>query len=585
MIVDLPSTTTTEVSKRLVRLRNNVGAMAMTRVLTLLIVVGEDDADAAVQTANDATRQHPARIVVLVRGNRRGRDRLDAQIRVGGDAGASEVVVLRLYGELADHGESVVTPLLLPDSPIVAWWPTDAPADVAGSPIGAMAHRRITDAASATRQSTELRRRAEHYAPGDTDLTWTRITRWRGLLAAALDQPPYEQVERVTVTAEADHAGADLLAGWLAESLRVPVVRARSAAGTGLAAVRMQRASGPVDLVQGDDALATLLAPDQPPRLVPLADPGLPSCLADELRRLDADEIYAAALREGRDRVTRRTADAALPEQATRPSRRRSRSTMSQSRDPFRRVFDTPAEVADAVAAAVDTAMTEAVAGHGIAHLSLTGGSMGNATVAALAARDLDPAVWRHVHLWWGDERFVPAGDPDRNDQQAQDEGLDRLPVPAAQVHRVPAGADEADLDAAATAYALEMARWATPPADDRDPEDPPLPVPAFDVMLLGMGPDAHCASLFPGRDELRITDAATVPVRSSPKPPPLRVSMTVPALCASRRVWFVVTGTDKAGAVAAAKGRHDDPQLPVTWVRGQLETIWWLDTAAAGDG
>ena len=130
MIVDLPSTTTAAVSKKLVRLRNDVGAMALGRVLTLLIIADESDADEAIEAANDASRQHPCRIIVVVTGNKRGASRLDAQIRVGGDAGASEVVVLRLYGALADHGDSVITPLLLPDSPVVAWWPRGAPGDV-----------------------------------------------------------------------------------------------------------------------------------------------------------------------------------------------------------------------------------------------------------------------------------------------------------------------------------------------------------------------------------------------------------------------------------------------------------------------
>ena len=194
MIVDLPSTTTAAVSKKLVRLRNDVGAMALGRVLTLLIIADESDADEAIEAANDASRQHPCRIIAIVTGNKRGASRLDAQIRVGGDAGASEVVVLRLYGALADHGDSVVIPLLLPDSPVVAWWPRGAPGDVSADPIGAMAQRRITDAAEARNPHKEMQRRAATYQPGDTDLAWTRVTLWRGLLAAALDQPPYEPV-------------------------------------------------------------------------------------------------------------------------------------------------------------------------------------------------------------------------------------------------------------------------------------------------------------------------------------------------------------------------------------------------------
>ena len=136
MIVDLPNTTTAAVSARLVRLRADTGSMALSRVLTLLVVVDEDNADAAIETANDASRQHPCRIIVVVAGNKRGASRLDGQIRVGGDAGASEVVVLRLYGRLAGHGRAVVTPLLLADSPIVAWWPATAPTSRRRTPSG-----------------------------------------------------------------------------------------------------------------------------------------------------------------------------------------------------------------------------------------------------------------------------------------------------------------------------------------------------------------------------------------------------------------------------------------------------------------
>ena len=220
MIVDLPSTTTAAVSKKLVQLRQDTGAMALSRVLTLVIVVGEQDAEEAIDAANDASHQHPCRIIAVVPSTKRGRSRLDGQIRVGGDAGASEVVVLRLFGALTEHGRSVVTPLLLPDSPVVVWWPTEAPSNVSKDPIGTMAQRRITDAAQARQPKVALRNRAKTYADGDTDLAWTRITLWRGLLAAALDQAPYEPVTEATVTGGSDSPSTDLLAAWLAEALR-----------------------------------------------------------------------------------------------------------------------------------------------------------------------------------------------------------------------------------------------------------------------------------------------------------------------------------------------------------------------------
>src|SRR5690606_15686451 len=152
---------------------------------------------------------------------------------------------------------------------------------------------------------------AKHYAPGDTDLSWTRITRWRGLLAAALDEPPHEPVTSAVVVAEPDEASADLIAGWLAQALEVPVSRVNSAPGTGIVSVRLERADGPIDLVRADEGLSTLAQPGRPTREVALSTPSAAECLAAELRRLDADEVYAASLPEGLPEVTRRTVGAA----------------------------------------------------------------------------------------------------------------------------------------------------------------------------------------------------------------------------------------------------------------------------------
>ena len=303
MIVDLPGTTTVAVSRKMVKLRNDVGAMTLGRVLTLVIVVDEAEADEAIDSANDASRQHPCRIIVVIGGSLRGTSRLDAQIRVGGDAGASEVIVLRLSGALAGHGESVVVPLLLPDSPVVAWWPKNAPPDVSESAIGRMAQRRITDAAEAANPRTEMKRRADSYRPGDTDLAWTRITLWRGLLAAALDQPPYEPVVAASVTGASDSPSADLLAGWLALTLKCPVTRARTRAGMGVVSVRLERRSGNIELERPDGAVTTLARPGQPLRRISLARRQVSECLAEELRRLDPDEIYARTLTKGLAKV------------------------------------------------------------------------------------------------------------------------------------------------------------------------------------------------------------------------------------------------------------------------------------------
>jgi glucose-6-phosphate dehydrogenase assembly protein OpcA len=290
--------------------------MALSRVLTLLVLVDEADADEAIDVANTASRQHPCRIIVVVAGNRRGAARLDGQIRIGGDAGASEVVVLRLYGPLAAHGRAVVTPLLLADSPIVAWWPTTAPKKPAADPIGAMAQRRVTDAAQSTQAPrTVLKRLAAGYSDGDSDLAWSRITLWRGQLAAALDQPPYEPVVRATVVAATDSPSGDLLAGWLAVRLRCPVSVARARNRSGVISVRLERASGTVDLVRPVDGnTATLSQPGQPVRTLALPHRGDAECLADELRRLDPDEVYKDALVSGLAKLTvsRQTATEAI---------------------------------------------------------------------------------------------------------------------------------------------------------------------------------------------------------------------------------------------------------------------------------
>jgi glucose-6-phosphate dehydrogenase assembly protein OpcA len=299
VIIDLPGTTTAAINKYLVKLRRDVGAMTLGRVLTLVIVVNETEADDAIEAANDASRQHPCRIIAVISGTKTGRSRLDAQIRVGGDAGAGEVVVLRCSGALADHGDSVLVPLLLPDSPVVAWWPSHAPLNVSESAIGQMAGRRVTDAAKAADPWAEMQRRGDTYQPGDTDLAWTRITLWRGLLAAALDQPPYEPVLEAAVSGASDSPSTDLMAGWLAQALQCPVTRTRTRAGTGLKSVRFSRAGGSIDLLRCDGAVATLSPPGQPVRRISLIRRTTADCLADELRWLDADETYAETLTKG----------------------------------------------------------------------------------------------------------------------------------------------------------------------------------------------------------------------------------------------------------------------------------------------
>ncbi|MCX2922691.1 glucose-6-phosphate dehydrogenase assembly protein OpcA [Streptomyces sp. NEAU-W12] len=316
----LTDTTASKINKSLVQARRAIGTPAVGMVLTLVIVTDEENAYDALRSAGDASREHPSRtLVVIKRVSRphRGRtqSRLDAEVLVGADAGAGETVVLRLYGEVADHAQSVVLPLLLPDAPVVVWWPVDAPLDPAGDPLGALGQRRVTDTYACEQPVRELAARADSYTPGDTDLSWTRITPWRSMLAAALDQVTCE-VQGVEVEGEESNPSCELLAMWLADRLDVPVKRSLSA-GPGLTAVRLTTDCGPIVLDRADGSLATLSIQGQPGRAVALKRRATSELIAEELRRLDPDDTYASALRYGVERLRspahRPSADPTVP--------------------------------------------------------------------------------------------------------------------------------------------------------------------------------------------------------------------------------------------------------------------------------
>ncbi|HJQ46345.1 MAG TPA: glucose-6-phosphate dehydrogenase assembly protein OpcA [Amycolatopsis sp.] len=328
MIIDLPSTTTSQVNRKLVELRERGGAVALGRVLTLVIV--DDDGEhleAHIDAANEASREHPCRVIVIARGSRTAAARIDGQIRIGGDAGASEVVILRLYGPLAAQGQSAVVPLLLPDAPIVTWWPSSGPKVPAQDPIGELAQRRITDSAAERNPIRALAARRKSYVEGDTDLAWTRLTNWRAQLVAALDLPPYEKITAATVTGEADSPSTELLAGWLAEYLRVPVKRIKSASAQGILSVTMERRSGVVELHRPDAKVGTLSQPGQPTRRIALHRRSTKDCLIEELRRLDPDEIYEAAL-HGLDKLN---AGSAKPVSKARPKTAKKSTTKASA--------------------------------------------------------------------------------------------------------------------------------------------------------------------------------------------------------------------------------------------------------------
>jgi glucose-6-phosphate dehydrogenase assembly protein OpcA len=300
MIVNLPGATTNDINKKIISLREEGGAVTMGRVLTLVIAPDTQDIlEDSVEAANFASREHPCRVIVVVPADRKAPEpRLDAEIRVGADAGAGEVVVLRLFGELADHASSVVLPFLLPDTPVVAWWPASAPAVPAQDPLGQLAIRRITDATNSPDPLAAIRGRVKGYTAGDTDLAWSRITYWRALLASAIDQPPYEPIDSVLVSGLKTEPALDIMAGWLASRIDGPVQRS-----VGELTVELHRPSETVTLSRPQTGVtATLTRTSRPAALIPLARREAKECLAEDLRRLDSDEIYFEAL-EGIDKV------------------------------------------------------------------------------------------------------------------------------------------------------------------------------------------------------------------------------------------------------------------------------------------
>jgi glucose-6-phosphate dehydrogenase assembly protein OpcA len=304
VIVDLPDTTVSKITRALVSVREEGGAVALGRVLTLVILTRQRAMEEVIEAANDASREHPMRVIVLMIGDEEDSEsRLDAQIRVGGDAGASEVITLHLHGEVGDSNlESLVTGLLLPDAPVVVWWPNRTPKVPSQTSIGKIAQRRITDAATKSDPSAWVAGLGASYAPGDTDLAWTRLTHWREQLAAILDQPPYEAVTSVRVRGASDSPSTALLAAWLRLALDVPVDWSYLDPEEwphGIKSVTLVRASGEIKLERPDSGVAVLTQPGQPVHDLAFPRRTLRECLAEELRRLDPDVLYGRVITEG----------------------------------------------------------------------------------------------------------------------------------------------------------------------------------------------------------------------------------------------------------------------------------------------
>ena len=293
MTIDLTDTTTGAIDGALAEARRRLGGMAMGMVLTLIVVTDEEGQYDAIRAANQAAREHPCRILAVITRRAKADSRLDAEIRVG-EASPGETLLLRMYGPLGQHADSVAAPLLVPDVPVVTWWPDSAPPVPAAHPLGALAQRRVTDSAAAEEPVRMLAGLAKGYRPGDTDFAWTRATPWRTLLAATLDQA-HPQVEGGEVRAEQGNPTADLIAAWLNLRLDVPVRRLVSA-GPGITDVTFATSEGDISLDRPDGRTATLSWPGRPDRTVALHRRETAELLAEELRRLDPDEVYAETL-------------------------------------------------------------------------------------------------------------------------------------------------------------------------------------------------------------------------------------------------------------------------------------------------
>ncbi len=294
-MIELTETNSAGIAAEFLRARKKAGSPAMGMVMTLVIVVDEDEAQDAMESARAASQEHPARVIGVILGDARGRGVVNAQVGTG-SGWSGETALIRLKGEVVKHPDSVVLPLLLPDSPVAVWWPADAPEDPAADALGSLAQRRITDSAAATKaKSKAIHHQCSTYAKGNTDLAWTRITPWRALLAAALDQHP-EKVTRASVTAERISPSADLLVAWLNDRLKVDVER-KNSQGPGITEVVLTTKSGDLSINRPDGKLAAFISPGQPDRPVALKRRSVPELLAEELRRLDEDDTYAATAR------------------------------------------------------------------------------------------------------------------------------------------------------------------------------------------------------------------------------------------------------------------------------------------------
>lgn len=300
MIVELPDTSTSAIASKIDELHERRGEAALGRVLTLLVCTDAANLEDSLATANAASREHPCRVIAIVTEGRDVGDdaRLDAQVRFGADAGAGEIIVLRPTGGLTRHLDTLVIPLLVPDAPVVAWWPTRAPENPSADPIGMMARSRITDAMRAQNPEAAFTALRAHYTDKDIDMSWTRLTMWRATLASLLEERPASPIRSVRVLGQPRHLSVELLGSWLALKLGVPVVIDRDGNAEGVAGVTFVCEDGEFGMHRENERMAVSL-PGEFEQTVPMPMRTPEDCLSEELRRLDPDEVYAEVIERG----------------------------------------------------------------------------------------------------------------------------------------------------------------------------------------------------------------------------------------------------------------------------------------------
>ena len=294
MTIEMKNTTAATVTKALLDWHRARGSASSGMVHTFVVATDRDDFDEAYQAALAANREHPSRILIVVR-DPAAEDGLDAEIHTKSEA-RGDTIVLTMRGRTVEHPGSVLRPLLVPDLPVVVWWPNEAPEDLLTDRIGKLADRRITDALGAEDPTLAIIDRAYYHSPGDSDLAWTRTTPWRALLAAALDQVK-QPVTAATVEAAIDNAPASLLAAWLELKLGVQVTVTKTE-GPGITAVRLQTPAGPIEIVRLEEHHTVYRVPGQPERTVALSRRTVSDLITEELRRMDDDVVQADVLAE-----------------------------------------------------------------------------------------------------------------------------------------------------------------------------------------------------------------------------------------------------------------------------------------------